>query len=214
MIELQPGGNGPVDSHRLTVAVSWSAPPGIDPDVSAFLLGESGRVGSDLDMVFYNQPAGGAGAVRLAAHPGRGIFTIDLAQLPPAVARIPFCLTVGNAPFSALQHAQVMVDVDGRDMRFVVPREGASEAAMILGELYRRQGQWKFRAIGQGFHGGLGPLARSYGIVVDDGPGAQAPPAPAFPPAGAPSSHASAYPPETAPSSHASAYPPAHPPGG
>jgi len=191
MVELQRGGNAPVEGNRAVVRVDWAGPPGLEADISAYLLGESGKVSGDHDMIFYNQPSGGGGAVTLSAGAGSSTFSVDLARLPAQIARITFCLTIDEAQarghrFAMLSRADVSV-TGGADIRFVVPREGASEAAMILGELYRRQGAWKFRAVGQGFDGGLGPLARSFGIQVDDEPAAAPPPpAPAQSPFAAP----------------------------
>lgn len=168
MVELQRGGNAPVGDGPVTVRIDWAGPAGVEADISAYLLGESGRVSGDHDMIFYNQPSGAGGAIAMAAEAGSTRFTIDPDRLPPSVARIAFCLTIdGGQTFAALTRADLTVC---GDIAFAVPRAGASEAAMILGELYRRGGAWKFRAVGQGFDGGLGPLARSFGIDVDDEP--------------------------------------------
>ena len=184
-MELQPGGNAPVNGGPVAVRVDWAGPAGLEVDISAYLLGENSRVGGDHDMIFYNQPSGGGGAVTLSAGAGSSSFNIDLARLPEAVDRITFCLTVdGGRTFASLTRADLSVSGSGTDIRFPVPRQGASEAAMVLGELYRRQGAWKFRAVAQGFDGGLGPLARSFGISVDDEPAAAA----AAPPAAEPPS--------------------------
>jgi stress response protein SCP2 len=184
-VELQKGGNAPVDGAQVAVRVDWAGPAGVEADISAYLLGEDGRVGGDHDMIFYNQPSGGGGAVALSAAAGASTFAVDLARLPAAVDRITFCLTVdGGHRFASLARADLSVSGGATAIRFPVPRDGASEAAMILGELYRRQGVWKFRAVGQGFDGGLAPLARSFGIQVDDEPVAAPAPAPA--PAAAP----------------------------
>jgi stress response protein SCP2 len=212
MMELQRGGNAPVNGGQVTVRVDWAGPPGLESDISAYLLGENGRVGGDHDMIFYNQPSGGGGAVSLSPGAGSSSFAIDLARLPAAVDRITFCLTIDEAQarghrFSMLSRADLSVS-GGADIRFPVPREGASEAAMILGELYRRQGAWKFRAVGQGFDGGLGPLARSFGISVDDEPAAAPPPPPAAAPQPAAAPPPIGYPPAAAPHP-AGGYPPA-----
>lgn len=126
----------------------------------------------DHDMVFYNQPAGGDGAVSLTASAGCADFSVDPARLPAAIEQIVFCLTVdGGQTFGALSDAAIgLTGGTGSPMRFTPPTTGATEAAMILGELYRRGDDWKFRAVGQGFNGGLAPLARSFGIEVDDDP--------------------------------------------
>lgn len=182
MAELQRGANAPVAGNAATVRVEWAGPPGLEADVSAFLLGADGRVRGDHDMVFYNQPRGGNGAVTLAASGGASTFAIDLARVPADVARITFCLTIDEAQarghrFATLTRAELSVAAGSDTLTFLPPREGASEAAMVLGELYRRDGAWKFRAVGQGFDGGLAPLARSFGIDVEEpAPAAPTPP--------------------------------------
>jgi tellurite resistance protein TerA len=192
---LSQGANGPVEGASVTVAVEWAAPStAFDVDASAYLLTEAGRVRSDADMVFYNQPDGAGGAIRMTAEDrgdGRreGVFSVQIGQVPPEIARIVFCLTINDAPtkkqtFAQLGAAGITVRPgSGAELSFR-PTVSGAEAALILGELYRRNGQWKFRAVGQGFNGGLGPLARSFGIdVADEAPAAPPPrPAPLAPP--------------------------------
>lgn len=173
MGQLQRGANAPVAGNAATVRVEWVGPQGLEADVSAYLLGADGRVRGDHDMVFYNQPSGGNGAVTLSHGAGAGTFAIDLGRLPAEIARISFCLTIDEAQarghrFGMLTRAEVTVAAGSNTMTFLPLREGASEAAMVLGELYRRGDAWKFRAVGQGFDGGLAPLARSFGIDVDE----------------------------------------------
>lgn len=192
MTDLSQGGNAPVTGTGVTVSLDWAVGAGVDADASAYLLTESGKVRGDHDMVFYNQPAGGDGAVRFAAGPGaKGSFDIDLDRLPAAITRIVFCVTIHEAQarrqtLALLSGARIGVGPrsGAPDVNFAPLLAGASEAAMTFGELYLRNGQWKFRAVGQGFNGGLAPLARSFGIDVADEPAAAPPPAP--PPAATP----------------------------
>jgi tellurite resistance protein TerA len=184
MVNLQQGGNAPVNGTVLSVSVNWSAPGAVVADVSAYLLTESGKVRSDKDMVFYNQASGADGAVRFIADASaKGRFEIDLTRLPADIARIVFCVTIDQAQarqqtLATLSGALVSVGKrDGAaDLSFAPALAGASEAAMTFGELYKRNGEWKFRAVGQGFNGGLAPLARSFGIDVADEPAAAPPP--------------------------------------
>jgi len=184
-MELQQGGNTPVPGDALSVGFNWPAPGrDVDADASAYLLTAAGKVRSDADMIFYNQPEGGGGAIRFVAA-GNGLFEINLRRLPDEIEKIVFCLTIHeaqakNQTLELLAGASVSVaPTGGADtLRFVPSLAGAREAAMVFGELYRRQGQWKFRAVGQGFHGGLAPLARSFGIDVAE----EAPPPPPSPP--------------------------------
>jgi len=189
MTDLQQGGNAPAPGNALTVTFVWSAAGGIDADASAYLLTAAGKVRGDTDMVFYNQPEGGGGGIRFAASNGQGAFEVDLARLPDEIERIVFCVTINDAQTRAQTLALLdgaEISVAARDVsdavRFRPQLASASEAAMIFGELYRRNGQWKFRAVGQGFNGGLAPLARSFGIdVADEAPAPAAPPPPPAP---------------------------------
>lgn len=187
MTTLTQGANAPIPGATLTVSVDWPARSGVDADVTAYLLGENGKVRGDADMVFYNNPAGGDGAIRYVAGTSpRGRFEVDLAKMPPAIVRIVFCVTIEDA--AARRQTMAMLDgakisVSG-GLDYAPALGSATEAAMTLGELYLRNGQWKFRAVGQGFNGGLAPLARSFGIdVADEAPSAPAAAPPPPPPA-------------------------------
>lgn len=194
MTDMQQGGNAPVAGATLEVAFTWTPPAGreVDADASAYLLTAAGKVRDDADMVFYNQPHGGAGSVRFVAGSGsganRGTFEVDLARVPADIERIVFCVTIHEAQarrqtLALLAGAAIIVGTAGStDLRFAPDLAAASEAAMTFGELYRRAGAWKFRAVGQGFAGGLAPLARSFGIDVAEDAPASAPPAPPPPP--------------------------------
>lgn len=188
MTDLQQGGNAVVPGQVLTIAFAWTPPAGrdVDADVSAYLLGASGKVRGDADMVFYNQPSGGDGAVRFEGSAGtRGGFEVDFARLPEDVERVVFCVTIHEAQakeqtLALLDGAEIALAPSGGSpvLRFRPELSWASEAAMTFGELYRRAGQWKFRAVGQGFNGGLAPLARSFGIDVAEEQAAPPPPPP------------------------------------
>lgn len=192
MTELQQGGNAAVTDSRVSVAFSWTIPSGrdVDADASAYVLTSAGKVRDDADMVFYNQPDGAGGAVRFDAGLGtRGGFDVDLSKLPTEIERIVFCVTIHEAQSKAqtlalLERAEIVVIAGPGDagMTYRPVLTGATEAAMVFGELYRRNAQWKFRAVGQGFNGGLAPLARSFGIEIAEEAPAQTP-APPPPPA-------------------------------
>lgn len=183
-MELQQGGNAPVGTGALDILIDLSMPAGVTTEVSAYLLGEDGRVRTDDDMIFFNQPVGVDGAVRLVDQSSTGgRFEVDSIRLPASLAKLVFCVTIEEAQarqqtLAMLTEARITVQNDGKTVANFVPiLAGASEAAMIFGELYRRGGEWKFRSVGQGFDGGLAPLARSFGIEVEQ-EGTPAPPAP------------------------------------
>ncbi len=173
--ELATGGNAALSSSspapRVTVTVAWDGP---GADASAFVLGPDGRVGSDADMIFFNQPKGAEGAVTAAPQkPGVQEFTVDTGALPATVEKVALTLTTeAGGPFSAMKSVTVTVaDAGGATLDYRPETEGRTEAALILGEVYQRQGAWKFRAVGQGFNGGLKPLAEHFGVsVADDAP--------------------------------------------
>ena len=181
MTALSQGGNTAVTGSTIRIVLDWPTARGA-LDASAYLLTASGKVRGDTDMVFFNQPEAEGGAVRVASRENGSIaFEVTPAKLSPAIERIVFCLTVDGAGTMAGFHgASMAVTGDGAALATFDPDlSGATEAAMIFAELYSRNGAWKLRAVAQGFNGGLGPLATSFGIDV--GEAAPAPPPPAAP---------------------------------
>ncbi|MGW0476684.1 TerD family protein [Streptomyces coeruleorubidus] len=205
------GSNTAVPTAALRVELGWRAGPGVpDADTSALLL-VSGKVRSDADFVFYNQPAHSSGAIR---HDGKrnadgrvtDTLIVDLARVEPEVETIVLAASSDGGAFGQVPglYIEVQDAAQGTPVaRFDNPG-ATTETAFVLGEFYRRQGAWKFRAVGQGYSSGLEGLATDYGITVDEPQ--QAAPAPV--PAAAPA------PPVAAPSAHTPppAAPPAAPP--
>lgn len=175
---MSKGSNLPVDARVVRAELAWAAGAGVpDIDGSALLLTESGRVRDDGDLVFYNQPRHTSGAVthlgkRSAAGAATDTVEVDLPRLEPAVERVVLCASSDGGTFG---------QVPGLVLRLLDAGTGAeiarfdmvagTETAFIGGELYRRQGKWKFRAVGQGYAAGL---ATDFGITVDDAPPAAA----------------------------------------
>lgn len=167
MSTLTPGANAPVPSSRITAATTIAPLDGVEVDVSVFLLKSDGKVRSDLDMCFYGQPDADGGRVHFKGVSGpRSEFAIDLAGLAADIEKIALTATIheNKTRFGAFQ--DIRIDIGG--VSAVVPTSGKTETALILGEFYRRNGEWKFRCLGQGFEGGLAPLARNFGVVVED----------------------------------------------
>ncbi|MBK9950137.1 MAG: TerD family protein [Candidatus Competibacteraceae bacterium] len=194
-MDLQPGQNFSINKATpapaaVEIALAWE--PGGTPltlDSSAFALTAQGKVRGDGDFVFYNQPSLAGGGVQRAGD-GRA-FTVTFAQLPPAIEKVVVALTIDQGRRRGQSFGQLsQVKADVRDANSKAPlatfplKTGTmAETALIVGEFYLRNGEWKFRAVGQGFVGGLGPLARQYGVDVGDDPdAAEAPPAPVSPP--------------------------------
>ena len=203
MTQLTMGGNAPLPGEDFEVSVRWKLKSAaIDEiDVSCFILTASGKVATDDDMIFYGQRADRSGGVRLTetsrSAPGgasESSFEFDLRRLPPAAEKIAVTGTIADAQakrvsFSDVASLVVSVTRGGTQAAsFDVPVTGMTEAALILGEFYRRNGQWKFRAVGQGYNGGLKPLAEGFGVKIDDAPAPAAPPprAPSVPPVAPP----------------------------
>ncbi|AGA92350.1 uncharacterized protein involved in stress response [Thioflavicoccus mobilis 8321] len=199
-VALQPGANtslsaAPSRPTRVIIAVGWtpSSPAGLEIDASAFLLGPNGKVRGDDDLVFYNNPRTADGSVATTPAPtgDQQAFLVEFAKIAGAIEKIAFCVTIheGEArrqSFGTLQSAWIRaLDAnDGAEIaRFDLPLAGRQEVAMIFCEVYRRNQEWKLRAVGQGFNQGLAPLASGFGIQVDrPAPPPPAPPRPSAPP--------------------------------
>jgi tellurite resistance protein TerA len=188
MMNLQPGQNISIsrqnpNTRRVEVDLGWGAAiKNLEVDSSAFALNSQGRVTGDEGFIFYNQPELAGGGLR--RDPQGHKFTIDFELLPAAVEKIALTLTLhqGRLRGQAFSHLQ-KVAAEVRDAQtqaviasFELPTASMPETALIVAELYRRNQEWKLRAVGQGFVGGLGPLAQSYGVDVSDDPEAETPP--------------------------------------
>ncbi|WP_429051312.1 TerD family protein [Aeromonas veronii] len=187
-MELTPGGNAPIPSRPLTIRVQ----AGADLDVSAFRLYANGKVQDGVDMVFYGQPSSTDGAIKLAEQGHNTAFTVTPSAIAAGVEKVSFAVTVDNGrTVDDLVSLKIAVfDGNNELVSGSVKTNGRTEAALIMGELYRRNNEWKFRFIAQGFNGGLKPLAEHYGVKVDNEPAPTPVPKPALvpppPPAPAP----------------------------
>ncbi|MDX3075663.1 TerD family protein [Streptomyces sp. NPDC088354] len=184
------GSNIPVPASGVRAVLRWSPGAGIpDVDASALLVGTDGRVRSDEDFVFYNQPRHPAGVARhlpKRSEPAglTDAVEVDLSALDASVERVVIAASSDGGPFALVSDLRVLLyDVsaaagsEGEPLAYfdVVPDTG-DESALICGELYRRSGAWKFRALGQGYVSGLEGLATEFGIAVDEGDLVEAPP--------------------------------------
>lgn len=176
MTELSKGANIAVPAGRVLASLSWTPGPGVpDVDASALLLGDDGRVASDDDFVFYNQPTHPSGAVRhLGKTPGppaTDVIEVDLDRLPASVQRVVLAASADAGNFGAVPGLVLRIlDADGGAEVAVFAMTATVETAFVSGELYRRDGGWKFRAVAQGYATGLGGLATDFGIGVDEEP--------------------------------------------
>lgn len=169
MQNLVMGANAPLPAARFDILIEWPAAAGI-LDTSTYLTGPDGKVRTDADMIFYNQPRDAAECVRITSNePGSTRLAFDLARAPDDIDRIVLCVTIEDPDrtMAAFGGTAVTMIVDGEPiMSFRPDLSGAQEVAMRLAAVYRRGSAWKFRADGQGFNNGLAPLARSFGIDV------------------------------------------------
>jgi tellurium resistance protein TerD len=173
---------------QLQVGLGWATRgtdgDDFDLDASAFLLDSDGKVLSDSDFVFYNNLVSVCGSVRHAGDNLTGneaeeadaeTVMINLPTLPPEVERVAFCVSIHMAEirqqnFGMVQGAYVRVvnqKTHQELARYDLSEDASVETAMIFGEIYRYGGEWKFRATGQGFPGGLAELARYFGVNIE-----------------------------------------------
>ncbi len=173
------GSNVPLEATAVRAVLRWATGQGVpEVDASALLLGPDGRVRSDQDFVFYNQPRHPSGTVRLIGKKRESdglteTIQTDLAGIEPGVGRILLVASADDVTFDRVQGLRVLLYdatvADGEPLAYfdIKPETGA-ETALICGELYRRGEGWKFRALGEGYSNGLKGLANDFGISVDE----------------------------------------------
>ncbi|RKN43178.1 VWA domain-containing protein [Streptomyces hoynatensis] len=171
-ITLGKGANIPLAAPAVRARLTWAAAGRGTPDAdaSALLLTGTGRVRDDGDFVFYNQPRHASGAVRhLGKSPGVDSLEVNLAALEPGVERVVLAASADGGTFGQLPGLTLRLEdaASGEELA-VFAMTATTETAFVSGELYLRQGQWKFRAVGQGYDSGLAGLATDFGITVDD----------------------------------------------
>ncbi|ENU18575.1 MAG: TerD family protein [Acinetobacter sp.] len=190
-INLSKGGNINLSKtaptmNKVDLGLGWNprATDGkaFDLDAVAFLTGEDGKVRLDGEFIFFNQKTSPCGSVNHKGDNRTGdgegddeTISVDLSKVPQEVAKIVFAVTIHEGQqngqnFGMVDKAYIRVinqDANAEELaRFDLSEDGSTEVAMIFGELYRHNGEWKFKAVGQGFNGGLGVLAASYGVAV------------------------------------------------
>jgi tellurium resistance protein TerD len=187
-VSLSKGGNVSLSKtapnmKNVLVALGWDvrATDGqdYDLDASVFLLTETGKVRNDLDFIFYNNLKSVDGSIEHTGdnRTGEGegddeTIKIQLDKIPAEIAKLVFVVTIHDA----IVHKQSFGQVEGAYIRLVnddtqvevarydLTEDASTETAMLFGELYRHNDEWKFRAIGQGYAGGLSSVCKQYGI--------------------------------------------------
>ena len=189
-VSLSKGGNVSISKEApgltsIVVGLGWDprATDGqaFDLDGSVFLLNASGKVRSDSDFIFYNNKTSADGSVEHAGDNTTGAgdgddetVKIDLSRVPADIEKIAVCVTIHEADSRGQNFGQVskayirvMNAAGGAEIaRYDLSEDASTDTAMIFGEVYRHGGDWKFKAVGQGYAGGLAPLARNYGVNV------------------------------------------------
>ncbi|MFF3910017.1 TerD family protein [Streptomyces sp. NPDC001848] len=173
------GSNVLLEATAVRAVLRWAPGQGVpEVDASALLLGPDGRVRSDEDFVFYNQPRHPSGTVRLLGKKRESdaltdTIQTDLAGVEPGVGRILLVASADDVTFDRVRGLRILLYDAGASegeplAYFDVKPETGAETALICGELYRRGENWKFRALGEGYTNGLKGLANDFGISVDE----------------------------------------------
>ncbi|MFF1647038.1 TerD family protein [Streptomyces sp. NPDC058240] len=181
MTAMTPGSNIPLSAAR--VAVDVSAP--VRLDVSGLLLTVDGKVRSDDDFIFYNQPNGPGVTYRSGGGTAPDAIVVDTAAVPPGIEKIVVTASPDAAgqSFQGIEPTATVRNADDGSVlaTFTPPRLGA-ETALVVIEVYLRNGAWKARAVGQGYANGLAGIATDFGVSVEEEPAATPAPAPVAPP--------------------------------
>ncbi len=189
-ITLQKGGNLSLSKEapglkRVLIGLGWDARAtdgqDFDLDASAFLLSSNERVRSDADFIFYNQLTSQCGSVKHLGDNRTGsgdgddeAIEITLDTVPSDIQKVSFTVTIYDAPerrqnFGMVKNAYIRVvnaETNQEIGRYDLSEDASIETAMIFGEIYRHNNEWKFRAVGQGYQGGLRALALNYGVNI------------------------------------------------
>jgi tellurium resistance protein TerD len=189
-VSLSKGGNVSLDKvapglKKVVIGLGWDARgtdgADFDLDASLFMVKADGKVRSDSDFIFYNNPKSAEGSIEHTGDNRTGAgegddeqIKVDLARIPTDVSKLVVSVTIHEAEsrrqnFGMVSSAFIRLvnqDNDQEVVRYDLSEDASTEAAMIFGEVYRHNDEWKFRAVGQGFNGGLGPLAKSMGVNV------------------------------------------------
>ncbi|MFG1734256.1 TerD family protein [Paenibacillus sp. FSL W8-0187] len=152
-----------------------------DLDATAFCLNENGKVSSDADFMFYNNPSNSNNSIVLSGdnRTGEGAgddetVKIDLANIPADINKIAFCITIHEAQERnqnfgqvANSYVRVVSEASGEELiRYDLGEDYSVETAVVVGELYRHGAEWKFSAVGSGFQDGLAGLCRDFGVSI------------------------------------------------
>lgn len=182
-MNLTSGQNIALSATSLKVAMlTKNKAIGVMTDPSLFLLQSNDKIKTDDDFVFFNNPYRNDVGISL----NNDAFEIQLQKISADIVKIVFALTITDGinrkqSFSHVNDVEMVITDSSSQQTiatFTLKTQGMNETALILGEIYFRNGQWKFRALGKGFVGGLQPLAELYGVDIGEGEASSPPPAP------------------------------------
>lgn len=189
-VSLGKGGNVSLSKEdpgltKILIGLGWDTRStdgtDFDLDASAFLLATADKVRGDDDFIFYNNLKAADGSVEHTGdnRTGEGegddeALKVDLSRVPAEVQKVAIAVTIHDAEarrqnFGMVANAFIRVvnDITQREIvRYDLTEDASTETAMVFGEVYRHNAEWKFRAVGQGYQGGLAPLARNYGVNI------------------------------------------------
>ncbi|HET6359840.1 TerD family protein [Streptomyces sp.] len=171
MTAMTPGSNIPLSAAR--VAVDVAAP--VRLDVSGLLLTADGKVRSDDDFIFYNQPAGPGVSYRSGGGTAPDAIVVDTSAVPPGIEKVVVTASPDAAgqTFQGIEPTATIRNADdGSALATFTPPQLGTETALVVVEIYRRNGVWKARAVGQGYANGLAGIATDFGVSVDEEPAA------------------------------------------
>ncbi len=183
MASMVPGSNAALTAEnpgldRVLVGLGWSMTPSNGPQAEpvpmAVMLGQDGKALSDDHLVFFNQISTSTGGLEFVGTEDQEQIDVVLSRVPETVSKIAFLVYVdpevrGPGTFAAVRNSYIRVanEQDAELLRFTIPAQDQSQIrAMMFGELYRHGGNWKFRALGQGYQDGLAGVARDFGLVL------------------------------------------------
>ncbi|MCF1600596.1 TerD family protein, partial [Streptomyces muensis] len=185
MTAMTPGSNIPLSAARVTVDVA--AP--VRLDVSGLLLTADGKVRSDDDFIFYNQPSGPGVTYRSGGGTSPDAITVDTSAVPPGIEKIVVTASPDAAgqTFQGIEPTATIRNADDNSVlaTFTPPQLG-TETALVIVEVYLRNGAWKARAVGQGYANGLAGIATDFGVTVEEPAAPAAPPQPTMQPPATP----------------------------
>lgn len=189
-VNLQKGGNVSLTKQapglkKIFIGLGWDLRStdgkDFDLDASGFILNSSDKVRSDADFIFFNNKKSSDGSIEHLGdnRTGEGtgddeVISVNLEQVSSDIKKLSIAVTIYEADvrkqnFGMVSNAFIrIVNADSQEeiARYDLSEDASTETSMIFGELYRHNDEWKFRAVGQGFNGGLGPLAASFGVNV------------------------------------------------